>query len=29
MIDPNHPDPYIDEVPHDPGEKISRPSMSS
>lgn len=29
MIDPNHTAPYIDEVPHDPGEKISRPSMSS
>ncbi|QXI45434.1 hypothetical protein HU734_012025 [Pseudomonas wayambapalatensis] len=25
MSDPNHPDPYVDEVPHDPGEKIPAP----
>lgn len=25
MIDPNHPDPYVDEVPHDPGEKVPTP----
>lgn len=26
MIDPNHPDPYVDEVPHDPGEKVPTPA---
>ncbi|MNO88007.1 hypothetical protein D3C76_794410 [compost metagenome] len=25
MIDPNHPDPYVDEVPHDPGEPVPKP----
>lgn len=25
MIDPNHPDPYVDDVPHDPGEPIPKP----
>ena len=22
MIDPNQPDPYVDEVPHNPGEPV-------
>ncbi|WP_152956527.1 hypothetical protein [Pseudomonas sp. MN1F] len=25
MIDPNHPDPYVDEVPHNPGEPVPKP----
>ncbi|BDM22426.1 MULTISPECIES: hypothetical protein [unclassified Pseudomonas] len=25
MIDPNHPDPYVDDVPHNPGEPIPKP----
>lgn len=25
MIDPNHPDPYVDEVPHNPGEPVPTP----
>ncbi|MFJ4384893.1 hypothetical protein ACIP02_11145 [Pseudomonas sp. NPDC089408] len=25
MIDPNHPDPYVDEVPHNPGEPVPAP----
>ncbi|PVZ39707.1 hypothetical protein [Pseudomonas sp. CC120222-01a] len=26
MIDPNHPDPYVDDVPHNPGEPVPKPS---
>lgn len=26
MIDPNHPDPYVDEIPHDPGEQVPTPA---
>lgn len=22
MIDPNHPDPYLDDLPHNPGEPV-------
>lgn len=25
MIDPTHPDPYVDDVPHNPGEPIPKP----
>lgn len=25
MIDPNHPDPYVDEVQHNPGEPAPQP----
>ena len=25
MTDPNHPDPYVDEVPHNPGEPVPKP----
>ncbi|WP_409261650.1 hypothetical protein [Pseudomonas putida] len=25
MIDPNHPDPYVDDVPLNPGEPIPKP----
>ncbi|WP_367597671.1 hypothetical protein [Pseudomonas fulva] len=25
MTDPNHPDPYVDDVPHNPGDTIEAP----
>ncbi|MBH3383520.1 MULTISPECIES: hypothetical protein [Pseudomonas] len=25
MIDPSHPDPYVDEIPHNPGEPVLEP----
>lgn len=25
MIDPSHPDPYVDEIPHNPGESVPEP----
>lgn len=25
MIDPNHPDPYVDNVPHNPGDSVPAP----
>lgn len=25
MIGPDHPDPYVDEIPHDPGDKVPPP----
>lgn len=28
MIDPSHPDPYVDEIPHNPGEPVLNPNPS-
>ena len=25
MADPNHPDPYVDDIPHNPGEPVPKP----
>lgn len=25
MSDPNHPDPYVDDIPHNPGEAVPKP----
>lgn len=25
MRDPTHPDPYVDEVPYDPGDQVPKP----
>ncbi|EST13966.1 hypothetical protein EDP1_1055 [Pseudomonas putida S610] len=28
MTDPNHPDPYVDDVPHNPGDTIGTPEQA-
>lgn len=28
-VAPHHPDPYVDEIPHDPGERVSPPEKEA
>ncbi|MBF8743403.1 MULTISPECIES: hypothetical protein [Pseudomonas] len=28
-VNPEHPDPYVDDIPHDPGEQVPQPEKQA